>query len=96
MQKFGKSKHDNSAFLTQTDQRTVPRMDNPSSFVTFASFPRRYVQTFPLHYFDCDLKVSAIVKVDKDKLKKPMTNCWNEHVRSTTSELLNLAYLQIG
>ena len=66
-------------------------MDDPSSFVSFASFLRRLVQTFRLHHFESDLKASAVVKVAREKLTTPMTIRWNQHVRSMRIEQPNLA-----
>ena len=66
-------------------------MDDPSSFVSFASYLRRLVQTFRLHHFESDLKASAVVKVVKEKLTTPMTIRWNQHVRSLRIEQPNLA-----
>ena len=80
-----------SAYLTQLEQWPRTRMDDPSSFVSFASFLRRLVQTFRLHHFESDLKASAVVKVAKEKLTTPMTIRWNQHVRSMRIEQPNLA-----
>ena len=66
-------------------------MDDPSSFVSFASFLRRLVQTFRLHHFESDLNPSAVVKVAQEKLTTPMTIRWNQHVRSMRIEQPNLA-----
>ena len=91
IRKFGKPQHVVSAYLTQLEQWPRTRMDDPSSFVSFASFLRRLVQTFRLHHFESDLKASAVVKVAKEKLTTPMTIRWNQHVRSMRIEQPNLA-----
>ena len=82
IRKFGKPQHVVSAYLTQLEQWLMTRMDDASSFIRFASFLRRSVQTFRLHHFETDLKVSAVVKVAQGKLTTPMTICWHQHVRS--------------
>ena len=88
---FGKPQHVVSAYLTQLEQWPKTRMDDPSSFVSFASFLRRLIKTFRLHHFESDLKASAVVKVAKEKLTTPMTIRWNQHVRSMRRKQPNLA-----
>ena len=98
IRKFRKPQHVVSAYLTQTEQWPKTRMEDPSSVVTFASLLRRLVQTFRLHHFESDLRASAVLKVDKEKLTTPMTIRWNQHVRSMRIEQPNLFWLilQIG
>ena len=93
IRKFGKPQHVVSAYLAQLEQWPRTRVDDPSSFVSYASFLRRLVQTFrlQLHLFESDLKASAVVKVAKKKLTTPMTIHWNQHVRSMRIEQPNLA-----
>ena len=90
IRKFGKPQHVVSAYLTQLEQWPRTRMDDPSSFVSFASFLRRLAQTFRLHHFESDLKASAVVTVAKEKLTTPMTIRWNQHVRSMRMRLCRL------
>ena len=64
--KFGKRQHVVvSAYLTQLEQWPKTRMDDPSSFVSFASFLRRLVQTLQLHHSESDLRASAVVKLPR-------------------------------
>ena len=51
IRKFGKPQHVVSACLKQLEQWPKTRMVDPSSFVKFASFLIRLVQTFRLHRF---------------------------------------------
>ena len=74
-----------------TEQWPQTRMDDPSSFVSFASFMRRLVQTFRIHHFESDLKASAVVIVATEKLITPMTIRWNQEVRSMKIEQPSLA-----
>ena len=91
IRKFGKPQHVVSANLGQLEQWSQTRRDDPSSFVNFASFLRRLIQTLRINHFESDLKASAVVKVAKEKSTKSITIRWNKHVRSMRTEKPNLA-----
>ena len=75
--KFGKPQHIVVAYLDQLEKWPKPRLDEPNSFVSFSSFLRRLVQTFWLHNFEVDLKSSAVLRMNRDKLNPNMIISWN-------------------
>ena len=61
--KFGETEHTLAAYLDQLEKWPQPRVDEPSTFVGFASFLRRLTQKFRLHILEAHLKSSAVLRM---------------------------------